>query len=163
MKKLLSILMTVALIACLFTAAGAEGGKTVKAGFIFLHDENSSYDYNFINGVKNACDKLGIEYLMKTNIPEGQECYEAAMDMIDSGCNLIFADSFGHEDYLIQAAKECPDVQFCHATGTRAHTEGLSNYHNAFATIFEGRYPPWRSPSPATGRTNPLRRKPPAS
>jgi len=41
---------------------------------------------------------------------------------------------------MIQAAKEYKDVQFCHATGTRAHTEGLDNYHNAFASIYEGRY-----------------------
>lgn len=31
-------------------------------------------------------------------------------------------------------------MQFCHSTGTRAHTEGLANYHNAFASIYEGRY-----------------------
>ena len=113
---------------------------TVKAGFIFLHDENSTYDLNFINAAKAACEELGIEYMSKTNIPEGQECYEAAADLVDSGCNFIFADSFGHEDYMIQAAKKCPDVQFCHATGTRAHTEGLANFHNAFASIYEGRY-----------------------
>ena len=41
---------------------------------------------------------------------------------------------------MIEAAKEYPDVQFAHATGTRAHTEGLANYHNAFASIYEGRY-----------------------
>jgi len=77
---------------------------------------------------------------MMTNIPEGQECYDAAADLAYEGCNLIFADSFGHESFMIQAAMEFPEVEFCHATGTRAHTEGLSNYHNAFATIYEGRY-----------------------
>jgi len=140
MKKLVSILMTVALLACLFTVASAEGTKPVKVGFIFLHNENATYDLNFINGAKEACEKLGVEPVLKTNIPEGQECYEAALDLVEAGCNLIFADSFGHEDYMIQAAKECPEVQFCHATGTRAHTEGLDNYHNAFASIYEGRY-----------------------
>ena len=74
------------------------------------------------------------------NIPEGQECYDAACELIDQGCNIIFADSFGHEDYLIQAAYDYPEIQFCHATGTKAHTENLPNYHNAFASIYEGRY-----------------------
>ena len=42
---------------------------------------------------------------------------------------------------MIDAAKKYPNVQFCHSTGTRAHTEeGLKNYHNAFASIYEGRY-----------------------
>ena len=60
----------------------------VKAGFIFLHDENSTYDLNFMNAAK----------------------------------------------------KEYPEVQFSHATGTKAHTEGLDNFHNAFASIYDGRY-----------------------
>ena len=112
----------------------------VKVGFIFLHDENSTYDKNFMDAAKAACEKLGVEYELRTNIPEGQECYETAADLADNGCSLIFADSFGHEDFMIQAAKEYPEVQFCHATGTKAHTEGLDNYHNAFASIYEGRF-----------------------
>ena len=141
MKKLVSMVMVIAVVVCLFSAAAlAEGPNPVKVGFIFLHNENSTYDLNFINAAVEACEKLGVEYISKTNIPEGQECYEAALDLVDAGCNIVFADSFGHEDYMIQAAKECPDVQFCHATGTRAHTEGLDNYHNSFASIYEGRF-----------------------
>lgn len=121
-------------------APAEETTSDVKVGFIFLHDEQSTYDLNFMTAAKEACEELGVEYVIKVNIPEGQECYEAALDLVDEGCNLIFADSFGHEDYMIQAAMECPEVEFCHATGTKAHTEGLSNYHNAFASIYEGRY-----------------------
>ena len=116
---------------------------TVKVGFITLHDENSTYDLNFINAAKEAIANLGLtdaDYILKTNVAEGQECYETAMDLVDEGCNIIFADSFGHEPYMIDAAKKHPEVQFCHSTGTRAHTEGLANYHNAFASIYEGRY-----------------------
>ena len=96
-------------------ATNSEAVTGVKAGFIFLHDENSTYDLNFLNAAKAACEKLGIEYMTKTNIPEGQEAYEAACELADAGCNFIFADSFGHEDYIIEAAKEYPDVQFSHA------------------------------------------------
>ncbi|MBR2976834.1 MAG: BMP family ABC transporter substrate-binding protein [Oscillospiraceae bacterium] len=150
MKKILALLlaliMVFGLVACGETAAPAENNETaaganpVKVGFIFLHDEQSTYDLNFIKAAKEACTELGVEYVQKVGIPEGQECYEAAMDLVDEGCNIVFADSFGHEDYMIQAAKECPNVEFCHATGTKAHTEGLTNYHNAFASIYEGRY-----------------------
>ena len=156
MKKflamLLALVMALSLVACgknETPPADDEGNKdadttaTVKVGFITLHDENSTYDLNFINAAKKAIEDLGLtedDYILKTNVPEGQECYETAMDMVDNGCNIIFADSFGHEPYMIDAAKENPDVQFCHSTGTRAHTEGLANYHNAFASIYEGRY-----------------------
>ncbi len=121
----------------------SSSAASIKPGFITLHDENSTYDLNFINAAKEACQELGISedtYMLKTNVPEGQECYNAAAELADAGCNIIFADSFGHEDYMIQAAKEFPDIQFCHSTGTKAHTEGLDNYHNAFASIYEGRY-----------------------
>ena len=152
LELILALVMALRLVACgknETPPADDEGNKdadttaTVKVGFITLHDENSTYDLNFINAAKKAIEDLGLtedDYILKTNVPEGQECYETAMDMVDNGCNIIFADSFGHEPYMIDAAKENPDVQFCHSTGTRAHTEGLANYHNAFASIYEGRY-----------------------
>ena len=130
------------------TAVDAAAAKTelkdalpkVKVGFIFLHDENSTYDKNFIDAAKQACESLGVSYILRTNVPEGQECYNTAAELVDDGCNIIFADSFGHEDFLIQAAKKFPNVQFCHATGVKAHTEKLANFHNAFANIYMGRY-----------------------
>ncbi len=171
MKKILSLALVLVLVLSLAacggktetpaataaeTTAAAKGETTaaaeteapaalsnVKVGFIFLHDENSTYDLNFMNAAKEAIAALGLtedQYMFRTNIPEGQECYNAACELADAGCNLIFADSFGHEDYMIQAAQEFPEVQFCHATGTKAHTQGLANFHNAFAAIYEGRY-----------------------
>ena len=157
MKKFFALLLSLTMILALTACGGSKSEDTTpadsdtstdtqepasdfKVGFITLHDENSTYDLNFINAAKAACEKLGVEYTLITNVPEGQECYDKAAELADAGCNIIFADSFGHEDYMIQAAKEFPDVQFCHSTGTKAHTEGLDNYHNAFASIYEGRY-----------------------
>ena len=156
MKKFLALILALVMALSLVACGGGDNntngdngddanteGKKVKVGFITLHDENSTYDLNFINAAKEAIANLGLtedDYILKTNVPEGQECYEAAIDMVDAGCYIIFADSFGHEPFMIQAAQEHPEVQFCHSTGTRAHTEGLANYHNAFASIYEGRY-----------------------
>ncbi len=146
MKKLFALLLSLVMVFALAApvASAADEAPDFKAGFIFLHDEPSTYDLNFMNAAKEACEKLGLEegtgYIIKTNIPEGQECYDAAADLVDEGCDFIFADSFGHESFMIQAAKEFPEVQFCHATGTQAHTVGLDNYHNGFASIYEGRF-----------------------
>ena len=150
MKKitalLLAMVMVFALCACgnnnddKKTDDGNKSASDIKVGFIFLHDENSTYDLNFMNAAEAACKNLGVEYVFKKNISEDQKCYDAATELVDEGCNIIFADSFGHESYIIEAAKEFTDVQFCHSTGTLAHTENLSNYHNAFASIYEGRY-----------------------
>lgn len=120
-----------------------EVADDFKIGFICLHDENSTYDLNFINAAEAAQKALGLtnnQVIIKKNIPETDACYQAAKDLVDQGCDVIFANSFGHEDFIIQAAREFTDVEFCHATGTKAHTEGLDNFHNAFASIYEGRY-----------------------
>lgn len=148
-KKIIAVLLSVLFVAAAFVgcSAASDNGKTdaskVKIGFICLHDENSTYDLNFINAAKEAVKTLGLsedQYIIKTNIGEDESCKEAALDLVDAGCNIVFADSFGHEGYMIEVAQAHPEVQFCHATGTRAHTEGLANYHNAFASIYEGRY-----------------------
>ncbi len=114
-----------------------------KIGIICLHDEASTYDLNFINGVEKIKTVLGLtneQVIYKKNIDESAACTEAAEDLVDQGCDIVFANSFGHESFLLEAAKKYPEVQFCHATGTTAHTAGVSNFHNAFASIYEGRF-----------------------
>ena len=147
MKKLLALgLAATVAVAGLGAFAGCSGdgdGDSIKVGFIALHDDNSTYDKNFLDAIKAACEKKGIDedhLIIKTGIPETQECYNAAADLVDQGCDVIFADSFGHQDFIKQAAQEFPEVQFCHATGTQAHIAGLDNLHNAFAHIYQGRY-----------------------
>ena len=154
MKKIITIILTLAIIATV--AAGlvackkTDSNKTVsfspiakkdiKLGLITLHGESSTYDKNFIDAAKKACDDLGVKYVIKTDVNESNACYEAAVDLVNDGCNIIFADSFGHEAFLLKAAKEFPNVRFAHATGTTAHTELQANFYNAFASIYEGRY-----------------------
>ena len=149
MKKLIALLLALTMVftlAACGSADKAEKGEAadIKIGLICLHDENSTYDLNFLNGMYEAIENLGLDaeknLIIKKNVPESNDCYEAAADLADSGCDVVFANSFGHEPYMIQAAKEFPEVQFCHATGTMAHTENLSNFQNAFAAIYEGRY-----------------------
>ena len=151
MKKILALLLAVVMVAA-FASCGnskesndgaATGNADFKIGLICLHDENSTYDNNFIQALKSVQKDLNLtddQVLIKTNIGEDDSCYTAAAELVDKGCNVIFADSFGHESYILQAAKEFTDVQFCHATGTKAHTEKLANFHNAFADIYQGRY-----------------------
>ena len=146
-KKIVSLVLAIVMLVSVVITLGScgDGGenKTIKAAMICLHGDRSTYDKNFIDAFKQACANKGLtedDYTIITDIPEGTECYDKAADFADNGYNVIFADSFGHEAYMIQAAREFPDVQFCHATGTKAHTEGLSNYQNAFASIYQGRF-----------------------
>ncbi len=153
MRKILSlflaVLMVVGCVSMFASCSTPDDGEkeitkaNIKIGFIFLHDETSTYDKNFIDAAKATCEKLGFredQFVFKIGVPEDSACQAAAAELADDGCDIVFADSFGHEDFLLAAAKEFPNVQFCHATGTKAHTENLDNFHNAFASIYEGRY-----------------------
>lgn len=156
MKKILSlVLAAVMLFGCTFALASCGdpeeaqllmtpvAKENIKFGLICLHDENSTYDKNFIDAAQRTVTALGLDagqLIIKKNIPEGDECYDAAVELVEEGCQIIFANSFGHEDYIMKAAAEFPNVQFSHATGTKAHTSALGNYHNAFASIYEGRF-----------------------
>ena len=145
LKKVLSMVLAFAMLAVACVLFASCGNKTsdFKIGVICLHDETSTYDLNFINAIEGAQKALGLsddQVIIIKNVPEGNECLDAAKDLVEQGCKVIFADSFGHESFMIQAAKTYPEVMFCHATGTKAHTENLPNYFNAFASIYEGRY-----------------------
>ena len=144
MKKLFNVLVVVliAVFSLNLTACKKDDEKSFKIGLICLHDESSTYDKNFIDSMYRALDELGLEkdqLELVTGIGEDETCYQKASELAQT-CDIIFADSFGHEDFMIQAAKENEDVWFCHSTGTKAHTKDLGNYYNAFASIYEGRY-----------------------
>ena len=159
MKKIITIILVLALVAAVVVGLvackksdttedtsvsfAAIAKDDIKFGLITLHDENSTYDKNFIDAAKQAIKDLGLkdsQLIIKSGVAESDDCYQTAADLVGQGCNIIFADSFGHEPYLLKAAKEFPNVRFAHATGTTAHTELVGNFYNAFASIYEGRY-----------------------
>lgn len=139
MKKGLKLLAVSALTLVSLVSCGEDDSKP-KAGLLALHDENSTYDKNFIDAFKKACEAKGYEAVIRTGVEEGTAAYDGAVYLAEQGCKFIFADSFGHESYVLRAAKEYSNIQFSHATGTTAHTSNTSNFHNAFASIYEGRY-----------------------
>lgn len=157
MKKIIAALLAVLMLFTLAACGGngddtkqpdagneATGLEDIKIGVIVLHNETVGYDENFMIAVEAACDELGIDkdtnLLYKKEIYEDSSCYDACVELVEDGCDLVFADSFGHEEFVIKAAREYPDVQFFHATGNNAKLVELDNFHNAFASIYEGRY-----------------------
>ena len=155
MKKFLALLlaavMALSLVACgnsgtpstSSSGSGSSGSGDFKVGVILIGDENEGYSYAHIEGVEAAKKALGLsddQVIYKYNVGEDETCHEAAIDLVEQGCNIIFANSFNHESYLLQAAEENPDVMFCHATGYQAATSDLSYFCNYFTNIYESRY-----------------------
>ena len=121
-------------------SAKSTSASDIKVGVIYIGDENEGYTEAHMKGIQEMKKELGLsddQIIEKTLIPEDETCYDAAVDLAEQGCNIIFGTSFGHESYLLQAAAEYPDVQFCHATGYQAASSGLDNMHNYFTAVYE--------------------------
>lgn len=118
--------------------------ENLKIGFIHISDpSDKGYTYNHDLGTWAMVDALGLnkdQIINKYNIGEDEGCATAIDELIEAGCQIIFATSFGHGDYMKEAAVAHPEVQFCHATGDAAVNAGLSNFHNYFTSIYEARY-----------------------
>ena len=161
MKKFLALLLTLAMALSLAACGGQEeapaqdGGEgsgdeaqevSVKVGLICVHDQNSGYDVAHIDGLTAACQNLGIDptdtnqVVFKYNIAEDQSCYDAAVDLAEQGCDIIFSDSYGHQSYMLQAARDYEDVTFVACTGDQAGVAGLDNFKNIFPYTYESRY-----------------------
>ena len=143
MKKIFALLLVLCMVAALGSSALAADAADVKIGLICVHDETIGYDQAHIDGFKAAAEALGLtedNYTIKTNIPEGPECYDACVDLAEAGCDLIITDSFGHASYAQQAAIEYPEVEFVSMTGDNAWKSGLDNLHNMFPHTYESRF-----------------------
>ncbi|MDD6144226.1 MAG: BMP family ABC transporter substrate-binding protein [bacterium] len=143
MKKITSLLLVLCMVLGLMGSASAVSAADIKIGMICIGDENEGYSANHINGLLRAMEALGIakeQVTFKYNTPETEAAQEAAYDLAEAGCNIIFANSFGHESHVAMVASEYPEIEFCHATGTSAMNAGMENFHNYFAAIYEARY-----------------------
>jgi basic membrane protein A len=153
MKKMLAFLLAAVMMLSLCACGGSDSGSSdsegssgdgdFKVGAIMVGDENEGYSESHIKAVEAMKEELGLsddQVIVKTNIGEDESCYDAAVDLAEQGCDIIFANSFSHEDYMIQAAQDYPDVQFCHSTGFQAKSSGLPNMHNFFYAIYEARF-----------------------
>ncbi len=125
-------------------ATGTEVSGDIKVGVILIGDENEGYTKAHMDGIKAAAAKLGIDeasqIVWKYSVKEDESCYDAAMELVDAGCNLVISNSYNHQDYTKQAASEVPEVQFVAMTGDQAASSGLTNLSNAFTGIYEARY-----------------------
>ncbi len=117
--------------------------SSLKIGAILLGDEKEGYTYAHIKGIRDAAETLGLsadQIIWKYNIPEGDRVVTEAKALVDAGCNLILSNSYGHQDYMAQVAKENPNVTFVAVTGDFSAISGIDNLTNAFTSVYESRY-----------------------
>lgn len=146
MKKLVSLMLAAVMVISLVafsTTVYAEADPDFKVGVILVGDETEGYSMAHITGLKEAAKELGLDdsqIIWKYKVPEDSSCYDAAVDLVGQGCQLVISNSYGHQTYMVQAAMEYPDTTFISMTGDFAAISGCDNFKNAFTNIYEARY-----------------------
>ena len=137
MRKLLAVLVGLAMSLAVATASGAD---KLKVGFIYvgpIGDHGWTYQHNQARlGVEEAFgDKVEVVYV--ENVPEGPDAERAITRLARDGAGIIFTTSFGYMDPTNKVAKNFPDVKFEHATGYKRDHANVATYSTRF---YEGRY-----------------------
>ena len=118
------------------SSAGSIRFSNLKVGFVYIGSINDNGFNSSIDAGRKALEEMGIACLYEENVPETAECESKIRSLIDKGCNVIYANSFGYMDWVFRLAIEYPSVKFCHFSGYM-HTENLSTF---FGRMYEVRY-----------------------
>lgn len=158
MKKILSAVLALIMVFCLAacnggTPAGNDTGDNgdngenanadFKIGAILVGDETEGYTLAHMEGIKAAAKTLGLtddQIIWEYKVPEDASCKDKADELALKGCKVIFSNSYGHQDFMQQAAEANPDVTFVAMTGDYAGLSGVDNLKNAFTSVYESRF-----------------------
>ena len=143
MKRFLALLLCVAAVFALCACKSGEDSDKLKVGVILVGDESEGYTKAHMDGFKATMKALGIgedQVIWKYKIPETSICHDTAVELAEKGCDIIFSNSYGHQAFMVEAAKEFPDKVFVAVTGDTANVCGLDNVVNMFPHTFESRY-----------------------
>ena len=146
MKRTYTLCIITSLVMCILALGIHHMTRTeekhLKVGFIFVGDEITPYTENFIKARNHVTELYGdqIECVTKYNVTEDQ-IEEPLLELVAEKCDYIIAASYGYGPVVKEVAEKHPEIQFCVPTGDNANQEPvLSNYHNCYGTIYQGRY-----------------------
>src|ERR1700722_12528233 len=97
----------------------AQDKPSLTVGAIYVGSVN---DYGYNRSMKDGLEEMkrnipGLKLIEAENVPESDESERVMEGMIQQGAKLIFATSFGHQQFACNLVKAHPDVYFEHAGG----------------------------------------------
>ena len=111
-KKILALALVLSMALFMVPAQAEEAESTfpaiakedLKIGMIYVGDtSDGGYNYVHDSALMQAVKELGMnedQVVKKTNVPEDATCETALRELVEAGCQIIFADSFGHMYYM---------------------------------------------------------------
>lgn len=118
--------------------------EDIKVGVLHITDpaEGSGYTYTHDIGIQGMQKNLGLadgQIVRKNNVSDSDEVaiQTAIEELIEDGCNIIFATSWGYMETCAAYADEYPEIIFSHGTGYMGNGKNFNNY---FGRIYQARY-----------------------
>ena len=135
---LLCAIGIVIVILLLIAFVGKGKDKKVKVGFIMSGScEETGWNGIHYNGMKNACDALGVKLLVKENVKEfNGECKTAIRELVKEGAELIILSSYNYSEEVKDEIKKYPKVAF-YANSSEYHDVNMTSY---FSRMYQARY-----------------------
>ncbi len=118
--------------------------EDIKVGVLHIGDpaDGAGYSYAHDSGIVEMQKALGLrddQIIRKNNVADDNDtAIETALnELIEAGCNIIFATSWGYMEKVNEAATAHPDIIFSHCSGYMSNN---TNFNNYFGKIYQARY-----------------------
>ena len=121
------------------SAVAAAPAGPLKMAFLYVSPiGDGGWTYQHELGRRAIQDQFGdkIETSFVESVPESADAERVMRDMAGQGNGLIFATSFGYQEFVQKVAADTPDVKFEHATGYKT----AANVATYDTKTFEGAY-----------------------
>lgn len=163
-KKIVALVMALVLVFALAACGGntdttpsGDGTSTgekqpmpaiakddIKVGVLHIGDpaDGAGYSYAHDSGIVEMQKAIGLrddQIIRKNNVADDNDtAIETALnELIEAGCNIIFATSWGYMEKVSEAATAHPEIIFSHCSGYMSND---TNFNNYFGQIYQARY-----------------------
>ena len=105
-------------------------GSATDKGWTYSHDQG-------MLAMQASLELDDSQVIKKEFITEDSACETALRELVEAGCQIIFANSWGYMDYMEEMAEEYPEIIFSHCSGYKNNGITFNNY---FGAINDARY-----------------------
>lgn len=135
---LLGAFIIIAVILLLIATIGKEKKEVVKVGFIMSGSvTEQGWNGKHYEGVKAACESLGVELVVKENVKEfSDECETAIAELAKEQVGMIILSSYNYSEEVKDVVKDYPEIVF-YANSSEHHDENMTSY---FVRMYQARY-----------------------
>lgn len=112
--------------------------EEINPGFVYIGPIGDG-GYSFMHDVgRREMEKAfpGLKSNYVESVPEGPDAARVMESLVRNGSKVIFANSFGYMDFVIDVAKKFPEIIFMHCSGYKT-AENVGTY---FGRMYQARY-----------------------